>query len=174
MISTQLLHYPGLFECRQDCVLVSFNALSSVTNETTHYGTQLLKQQQVIGRGQNGFGTVLWIHFILIGSGTGSGSQIHTGKRYPDFFNRRRIFKYFFTIFMLKLHEPFRDKDFLMVTFFNISYLGFERKRFSFAVFVDICTWIGILTSIFLRIRIQEAKIMRIHQIRILSTAWRS
>ena len=101
-------------------------------------------------------------------------STLEKIKRYPDFFNRRRIFKYFFTIFMLKLHEPFRDKDFLMVTFFNISYLGFERKRFSFAVFVDICTWIGILISIFLRIRIQEAKIMRIHQILILSTAWRS
>ena len=55
--------------------------------------------------------------------------------RFTDFFIRRRIFKLFFVIFMLKLDEPFRDEDILdNLSFFKRSDLGFESERFLFDI----------------------------------------
>ena len=91
------------------------------------------------------------------------------------------IYKFFVSffslIFILKLDEPFRYEEiFYILSFFKSSDLGFRSKKVFFCSFwlifyKDPDSWIGIFLRI--RIRIQEAKIFRIQQIRIriLSTA---
>ena len=74
---------------------------------------------------------------------------------------------FFSLIFMLKLDEPFRNKEiFIISLFFNSSDLGFEIKIFFCSFGWYFAPWIWI--------RIQEAKILRIQRIRILSTAMKS
>ena len=64
----------------------------------------------------------------------------------------------FLLIFMLKLNEPFRNQDTFIISLG--LYLGLERKTFVFAVFCwYFSPWI----------RIQEAKILLIQLIRILT-----
>ena len=74
---------------------------------------------------------------------------------------------------MLKLDEPFRNHEILIISLFTIVQIcGWRVKQcFLLKILVDILPldpdpWI----RIFLRIRIQELKILRIQRIRILST----
>ena len=71
---------------------------------------------------------------------------------------------------MLKLDEPFRNQEIFINSFFNSSDLEFESKILFVAVFGWYVPWIHIFLRI--RIRIQEAKILRIRRIRILSTGY--
>ena len=79
---------------------------------------------------------------------------------------------FFSLIFILKLDEPFRNEEIFMIFFFKSSDLGFWSKKHFFCSFwlifspLDPDRWI----RKFLQIRIQEAKILRICWIRILST----
>ena len=87
--------------------------------------------------------------------------------------NCQIMFLLLFACFMLKLDKPFRNQEiFIISIFFNSSDLGFDSKFFFYSFWLIFCPldpdlWI----RIFLRIRIQEAKILRIQRIRILSTA---
>ena len=71
---------------------------------------------------------------------------------------------------MLKLDEPFRNQEIFIILLFLIVQTWVENKIFFCSFWLIFCLldpWI----RIFLRIRIQEAKILRIQRIRILSTA---
>ena len=91
--------------------------------------------------------------------------------RFTDFFQQQsRIFKFFVLFysltFMLKLDKPFKFYN----LFFNCSYLDLESTNFNFAVnfWLIFCSLFPDLRiPIVLRIRIQEAKILRIQRIRI-------
>ena len=83
--------------------------------------------------------------------------------------NYFQIFYFIFSlIFILKLDEPVQKcGNFYNLSFFECLDLGLEAKKFLFALFGRYFSpWIRII----LQIRIQEAKILRIQQIRILST----
>ena len=117
------------------------------------------------------------------------GSWIRTGKKidpdpdpghfckiYWNFLTKQnfQIFAFIFSfIFILKLDEPFRNEE-IFIIFFKSSDLGV--KKFFFLSFwlifypLDPDPWI----RIFLRIRIQEAKILWIQRIRFLSTDFNS
>ena len=72
-----------------------------------------------------------------------------------------RIIFLFFYLFFCKLNEPFRDKDILDNPFFEQFRFEFQEQKIFLKSF-----W-----SIFCHlIQIQQAKMLRIHQIRILST----
>ena len=47
---------------------------------------------------------------------------------------------YSFSVFMLKLDEPFRIRNILIITFFTSSDLGFRTKRFYLQFLVDTLT----------------------------------
>jgi len=90
-------------------------------------------------------------------------------------FLTKNNFQIFCFIFIQKLNEPFRNEEiFIISLFFKSSDLGFRSKNFFSAVLfkifypLDPDPWIRILLQI--RIRIQEAKILRIQRIRILNT----
>ena len=74
---------------------------------------------------------------------------------------------------MPKLDEPFRNQEIFLISLFSIVQIWVLRvKLFSCSFWLIFCpldpdTWI----RIFLRIRIQEVKILGIQRIRILSTA---
>ena len=93
----------------------------------------------------------LWIYWILL---TKQNFQI--------------ICMFFSLIFKLKLDEPFRNQEiFIISLFFNSSDLGFESFWLIFWP-LDPDPWIRIFLRI--QILIQEAKILGIQRIRILST----
>ena len=84
------------------------------------------------------------------------------------FFLHSKIFKFvlfFLLIFMLNLDEPFRNRKISIISLFSIFQVWVLRVNF--AVLIDnLDNWI----RIFFRIRIQEAKILRIQRIRFLCT----
>ena len=73
---------------------------------------------------------------------------------------------------MLKLYEPSRNQEIFIIFFLSLD-LGFERKIFSFSFWLifscplDPDPWI----CMFLRIRIQEAKILRIQSTVLINAA---
>ena len=95
----------------------------------------------------------------------------------PDpgyFFKIYKFVLFFSLIFMLKLDEPFRNQEIFIISLFLIVQTWVWRVKFLFCSFwlifcpLDPDPWI----RIFLRILIQEAKILRIQRIRILSTGY--
>ena len=112
--------------------------------------------------------SVLRIHFILM--------RIRIQIRIPvislkftDFLTKQNfnILAYFYvkTLWIIQ-----KSGNFYNLSFFNTSYFGFESKKFFVAVF----GWYFspfVRIRVFLLIRIQEAKIVGIQWIRILSTA---
>ena len=84
------------------------------------------------------------------------------------------MFYFFSHIFIIKLDEPLRNEDIFIISLFTeIQIWVLGLKKFFFCSFwlifyaLDPDPWI----RIFLLIRIQEAKILRIQRIQILSTA---
>ena len=75
---------------------------------------------------------------------------------------------------MLKLYEPFGNQEIFIISFFSLVEIwGFLRVKKFFLVWLMFCLlgpdpWIRLFLRI--RIRIQEAKILRIKWIRILRT----
>ena len=125
--------------------------------------------------------TVLRIHLFWCGC----GSWIRTGKKmdqdpghvwFTESFKQKIIFKFFVFfshIFIPNLDEPFRNGEIFVISlFFKSADFGFRSKKVFFCSFwlifypLDLDPWI----RTFLRIRIQEAKILRIQRIRILLT----
>ena len=98
-------------------------------------------------------------------------------KIYWVFFNKAEFSNYFllnffFAYFYAKLYKAFRNQEMFIISLF-------QWFKFGFGVNILLCSFWLIFCSldpdpgsrIFLRIRIQEAKIFRIQRIRILSTA---
>ena len=97
--------------------------------------------------------------------------------RFTEFFFKKIIFKlfvlFFSLVFILTLDKPFKDEEIFIISLFSkVQNQGLGVKKFCFCSFwlifypLDPDPWI----HIFLSIRIQEAKILRIQRIRILST----
>ena len=94
-----------------------------------------------------------------------------------SFFNRKKMFKliFFFSYFYAKNYLLFRDyKIFDNLSFFQQFRFGYWKQKIFVCSFWLIFwprvpdPWIRML----LRIRIQKAKMLRIHRIRILSTGY--
>ena len=79
------------------------------------------------------------------------------------------MFYFFSLIYILKLDEPFRNEEILMISLFSKIQICCCSFRLTFCP-LDPDPWI----RTFLRSRIQEAKILQIQRIRILSTVCKS
>ena len=97
--------------------------------------------------------------------------------KFTEFFNKKNfkfLVLFFSLIFILKLDEPFRNEEIFIISLFSkVQIWGFGVKKIFCSFWLifyplDPDPWI----RIFLRIRIQEAKVLRIQRIRILSTGF--
>ena len=91
--------------------------------------------------------------------------------KFADFFFLQNTFKIccsiFSLIFILKLDEPFRNEEIFIISLFSKVQIWVLGVKKFFSVF---CCYFTPWIRRFLRIRIQEANILRIQRIRILTT----